>query len=79
MCCGVLSPVVTTTGRRSEDQAGCNAAKRNPANRCQHREADPLVNSPTEDESRHRGNRQSGEGLVADVLAHIPVPRRAIG
>jgi hypothetical protein len=48
-----------TTGHRSENQAGCKAAERNPANRCQHREADPSVNSATEDESRHRGNRHS--------------------
>jgi len=75
----VLSPIVVTTGHHSDDQAGRNAAKRNPANDCEHRQSDTSINSSTEDESRHSGNRQSGEGLVPDVLAHIPVPRRAIG
>ena len=77
--CAVLSPVVITTGHHSDDQAGRNAAKHNPANHREHRQADTSVNSSTEDESRHSGNRQSGERLVPDVLAHIPVPRRAIG
>jgi len=68
-----------TAGHHSNDQAGGNAAKHNPANHGEHRQADTSVNSATEDESRHGGNRQSGEGLVPDVLAHIPLPRHAIG
>jgi hypothetical protein len=68
-----------TTGHHSDDQVARNGAKRNPANHCEHRPADTSVNSSAEDESRHGGNRQSGEGLFPDVLAHIPVLRRAIG
>jgi hypothetical protein len=77
--CAVLSPVVITTSHHSDDQAGGNTAKHNPANRREHCPADTSVNSSTEDESRHRGNRQSGEGFVPDVLIHIPVPHHAIG
>jgi hypothetical protein len=79
MSCAVLSAVVVTTGHQSGDQAGRNAAKRNPANDCNHRQADTSVNSSAEDESRHSGNRQSGEGLIPDVLAHIPMPHGASG
>jgi hypothetical protein len=83
MSCAVLSPVVVTAGNHFEDQAGGNAAKHSPANHREHREADTAVNSSAEDESRRSGNRQSGERLVPDILAHIPAlvaPRRgAIG
>jgi len=75
----VQSPIVVTTGNHSEDQAGRNAAKRNPANYCEHRQSETAVDSSTEDESCYSGNRQSVERLVLDVFAHIPAPRRAIG
>jgi hypothetical protein len=83
MSCAVPSPVVETAGNHSEDQAGGNAAKHRSANHREHRQADTGANSSTEDESRRRGNRQSGKRLVPDVLAHIPAVvasrRRAIG
>lgn len=74
----VLSRVVMTTGDHTKDQVGRNVTKRDPANDCKHRQADASVNSSTEDESRHSGDRQGGEGFVPDVFAEIPVPRRAI-
>ena len=74
-----LSPaVVVVTRHYPDDQAGRNRAKGNPANYCEHRQTETAVDSSPEDESRHTGNRQSGEGLVPDVLAHIPAPRRAV-
>jgi hypothetical protein len=84
MCSTVGSRVVplrvgVTAGHHSEDQAGRNIPKRNPADDCEHRQADTPVNSSTEDESCHTGNCQSGEGFVPDVFDHIPMPRRAVG
>jgi hypothetical protein len=67
------------TSHHSNDQAGRHAAQRNPANDCEHRQTETAVKSFTENESRRGGNRQGGEGLVPDVLAHIPMPRGAIG
>ena len=78
-----LSRTVVIAGNHFEDQAGGNAAKHSLANHREHREADTAVNSSAEDESRRSGNRQSGERLVPDILAHIPAwvapRRRAIG
>ena len=66
------------TSHHSDDQAGRNATKRNPAGNCQPRQAEASIDSSTEHESRYRGNRQSGDGLVPDVLGHISVPHCAI-
>jgi len=71
-----LSHAVMTTGHHSDDQAGRNAPQRNPANDCEHRQADTPVNSATEDESRHTRDRQSGEGFVPDILNHFPATCR---
>ena len=54
--------------RRSDSR---NAAERNPANDCEHRQAETSVDYSTDDESRRSGNRQRRERLVPDVLAHI--------
>jgi hypothetical protein len=72
------SRAVVVTGHYPDDQAGRNGAQRNPANHGEHRQTETAVNSSTKDESRHTGNRQSREGLVPDVLAHIPAPRCAL-
>jgi hypothetical protein len=52
-----MSHVVLTTGHHSDDQAGRNAAQRNPAKHCEHRQAHSAVNSSTEDESSRGGDR----------------------
>ena len=68
-----------TIGRHPDNQAGRHAAKRNPANDCEYRQADTPVNSSSEDESRYTGNRESGDGFVPDVLDRLPLPCRAMG
>jgi hypothetical protein len=73
-----VSPAVGVTGHYPDDQAGRNRAQRNPANYCEHRQTETPVNSSTKDKSRHTGNRQCGERLFPDVLAHIPASRRAV-
>jgi hypothetical protein len=72
------SPAVLA-GYDSDDHTGRNGAKRDPAGRSEHREAQAAGDTSPEDESSHAGNRQSGERLVPDVLGHIPGTRLAVG
>jgi hypothetical protein len=71
--------MVSVIGNHCGDHVVRNGAKRNLANHGQYRQADSSVNSATQDESRCRGNRERCERLVPEVLAHIAVPRYAIG
>jgi hypothetical protein len=73
MCCAVVADVVRSTGEDSDNQAGRDASQDVAADECEYSQADASINPAPKDKSRRRGDRQSRERCVPDVIAHIPV------